>query len=123
MGFVEKAGKELDVWEEDPKNWTMDKALQLYGGMHHALQIQEEIKKLRDEMSRLQTTLPSSGFGENSFDQSNSNGGGGGPKTTLYSYDGRFNILPLNYEVLKLTFASFISFYLIGIPNEGIPPF
>ena len=41
----------------------------------------------------------------------------------LYSYDGQFNILPQNYEIPALTLASFLVFYLIGNPNDGIPPF
>ena len=43
--------------------------------------------------------------------------------TQLHSYDGRFNILPQNFIIPSLTLASFLAFYLLGKPSEGVPPF
>ena len=100
------------------------------GGMYHAVQIQEEIRGLRDELSRMRASIPSS-RGEGNGD---SHGFGSEVEdsrrtrrrrmvTQLYSYDGRFNILPKHFVIPTLTLASFLAFYLIGKPNDGIPPF
>ena len=100
------------------------------GGMYHAVQIQEEIQGLREEFSRMRSTISSCNGGDGG-----GGGGGGGSGdgisagnsvrrvTQLYSYDGKFHILPQHYIIPSLTLASFIAFYLIGNPIDGIPPF
>ena len=92
--------------------------------MHHAVQIQGEIRGLREELDRIRTALPNGSSG--SVDTIGNITGDQQPGrrvTQLHSYDGRFNFLPKNYTIPSLTLASFLAFYLIGKPNEGVPPF
>ena len=92
------------------------------GGMHHAIQIQEEICSLREELFQVRT-----GFVLNNSEERIEGGEDSSSPTefrrptTLHSYDGRFNILPNNYQILSLTLASFIAIYLLGLANKGIP--
>ena len=89
------------------------------GGMHHAVQIQDEIQKLREELKNVRVA---GGRGD-ALGGISEGDGNMQRRATLHSYNGRFNILPQNYEIPALTLASFLVFYLIGNPNEGIPPF
>ena len=96
------------------------------GGMYHALQIQEEIRGLREELSRMRTAVPyaSGGGGDGSLDDSAT---ARQPPlrrvTQLHSYDGKFHILPNNFVIPTLTLASFKAFFLVLKPQEGVSPF
>ena len=43
--------------------------------------------------------------------------------TRLHAYGGKFHILPKEYVIPTLTLASFLAFFLVGLPQEGVPPF
>ena len=91
------------------------------GSMYHALQIQDKIQGLREELSRVRIDLRIS-IGDGVSDD-----GSRRPSpqrvTQLHSYNGKFHILPQNYIIPTLTLASFIAFFLVGKPQEGVPPF
>ena len=38
--YVKRAGKELNVWEEDPRSWTPAKVTRLYETVHWKFKIQ-----------------------------------------------------------------------------------
>mmetsp|Transcript_28425 Transcript_28425/g.43598 ORF Transcript_28425/g.43598 Transcript_28425/m.43598 type:complete len:328 (-) Transcript_28425:179-1162(-) len=95
------------------------------GGMYHALQIQEEIRSLREEFSRLRTAIPcaSEGGDDGSPLEDSTRRAGQRRLTQLHSYDGKLHILPKHFAIPTLTLASFIAFFLVGKPQEGVPPF
>ena len=92
------------------------------GGMHHATQIQEQLRELNAEFRNLQSRLSG---GNLSHHPSGSNDMGGGTNQSQYSYfnyGGRYNLLPQYFVMPKLTLYSFISFYLLGNRDTGVPP-
>ena len=81
------------------------------GGMYHAVQIQEEIRGLREELTRIRTAIPSGSSGSGDAIGIITGAQQPGRRVTqLHSYDGRFNILPKDYTIPSLTLASFFSF-------------
>ena len=49
MQFVEKASNELNVWEEDPENWTPAKVTRLYETVHWKFRFKPSRGKRRFE--------------------------------------------------------------------------
>ena len=93
------------------------------GGMHHATQIQEQLRKLGDDLK-----VPSDRMNGGN---TNSNGSppdeGGGRSNYLsrfkyHVYHGRHNILPQNFVLPTLTLSAFIAYFLLGNSNTGVPP-
>ena len=94
------------------------------GGMHHAIQIQQEICSLYNELKEMQLQA-SSILPSNTDDAvTNNNNSGNGPvPIKLYNYAGQFCILPPKFEIPSVALSPFISFYLIGDRNNDYPPF
>ena len=93
------------------------------GGMHHATQIQEQLRGLHEEFLSLR----------NSIGRTDANGGdaSGGDASIrnvhageylsqfqYHDYDGRFNLLPQNFVLPSLTLVAFISVFLLGKPRH-----
>ena len=97
----------------------------LGGGMHHAIQIQEEMKLICDELKAMKTT-----FEGRSTDSIDNTGGGTSSdgqnlnviQAQLHYYGGRYCILKPLFKMPTLTLHSFISHYFFGNRDEGIPP-
>ena len=80
-------------------------------------------RDIGEDLARMRTMMQPSGVGGGGGDSSMTMSDSIKRVTQLHSYDGRFNILPKNYIIPTLTLASFLSFYLLGSPREGVPPF
>ena len=92
------------------------------GGMHHATQIRDDIRKLHFELKEMQQRI--GGTGGSALSGGGSTDIGLVPSDFLYyQYDNRYNLLPKNFEFPKLSLSSFISHYLLGNKTQNIPPF
>ena len=90
------------------------------GGMHHATQIQEQLRILNDKFKALRNRICGDdgdesvrGYGERPNYLSG---------LTYHSYGGRYNLLPQNFILPSLTLSAFISYFLLGNKETGVPP-
>ena len=57
MSFVERAGREANVWENNMTNWTVDKTTRLYSSIFNRFRIPPKKGKLRFEALTWKTYL------------------------------------------------------------------
>ena len=91
------------------------------GGMHHATLIQEQLRTLNEEFKNLQNRF--CGVGQTNDSVSTSEGRSSYLADFSYhTYDGRHNLLPKNFVLPTLTLSAFISYFILGNRDTGVPP-